>query len=90
MVVQELTPEIARSVGVSPRTQGVAMARVQEGSPAEDAGVQAGDVILKVNQHKIYSLREYRAALGRVKDSNRVLFLVRRGDDVVYIAMKPG
>ena len=90
MVVQELTPEIARSVGVSPQTQGVVVTRVQEGSPAEDAGVQPGDVILEVNQQKIHSLREYRAALGRVKGSNRVLFLVRRGDDVVYIAMKPG
>jgi serine protease Do len=77
MVVQELTPEIARSVGVSPQTQGVVVARVQEGSRAEAAGVQAGDVIPEVNQHKIYSLREYRAALGRVKDGNRVLFLVR-------------
>jgi membrane-associated protease RseP (regulator of RpoE activity) len=90
MVVQELTPELARSVGVSPQTQGVVVTRVQEDSPAEDAGVQQEDVIIEVNQQKIHSLREYRAALGRVKGSNRVVFLIRRGDDFVYIAMKPG
>ena len=33
MVVQELTPEIARSVGVSPQTQGVVVTRVQGGQP---------------------------------------------------------
>ena len=90
MVVQELTPELARSVGVSPQTQVVVVTRVQEGSPAEDAGVQQEDIIIEVNQQKIHSLREYRAALGRVKGSNRVVFLVRRGDDFVYIAMKAG
>jgi S1-C subfamily serine protease len=29
--------------------------------------VQQGDLIPKVNQQKIHSLRDYRAALGRVK-----------------------
>jgi serine protease Do len=90
MVAQELTPEIARNVGVLPQTRGVVVTRVQEGSPAEAAGVQQGDVIIELNQQKIRSLREYRAALGRVKGSNRLLFLVRRGDEFVCIAMKPG
>jgi len=67
LTVQELTPEIARRVGVSPQTQGVVVTQAQEGSPADDAGVQQGDLIPKVNQQKIHSLREYRAALGRVK-----------------------
>jgi len=62
----------------------------QEGSPADDAGVQQGDLVPKVNQQKIHSLREHRAALGRVKGTDSVLFLVRRGDNVTYMAMRPG
>jgi serine protease Do len=90
LTVQELTPEIARRVGVSPQTPGIVVTPVQESSPADDAGVQHGDVIPEVNQQKIHSLREYRAALRHVKGSDSVLFLVRRGGNVTYMAMRPG
>jgi serine protease Do len=90
LTVQELTPEIARRMGVSPQTQGVVVTQVQEGSPADEAGVQQGDLILEVNHQKIHSPSEYHAALGRGKGTDSALFLVQRGDNVTYMAMRPG
>ena len=74
-------------------TKGIALLADAWGGHASrtriSSGVQSG-LFTECARLQIYSLREYRAALGRVKGSNRVLFLVCRGDDVVYIAMKPG
>jgi serine protease Do len=89
MTVQELTPEIARNLGVS-ESKGIIVTNVEEGTPAEEAGLRRGDVILEVNQKKVANLRDYRAALGRVGSTDSLLLLVRRGNNVLYVALKVG
>jgi serine protease Do len=87
LTVQELTPEIARSLRVS-ESKGLVVTNVEEGSPADEAGLRRGDVIVEVNQKKVDNLRDYRAALGRVGGAESVLLLVRRGGNVLYVAVK--
>ncbi len=89
MTVQELTPEIARNLGVS-ESKGVIVTNVEDGTPAEEAGLRRGDVILEVNQKKVENLRDYRAALARVGSTESMLLLVRRGSNVLYVALKLG
>jgi serine protease Do len=89
MTVQELTPEIARSLGVS-ESKGLVVTNVDDGSPSEEAGLRRGDVIVEVNQKKVENLRDYRAALGRVGGGDSLLMLVRRGSNVLYVALKMG
>jgi serine protease Do len=88
LTVQNLSPEIARRLGLPPRTHGVVVTNVQEGSAADDVGIQQGDVIEEINQHTITNVREYRAALRQVKAHEPVLLLVRRGDTTLYLAMQ--
>jgi serine protease Do len=87
LAVQELTPEIARSLGL-PSLQGVIVSHVAEGSPADEVGMRRGDVILEVNQQKVTSLQDYQAGLDRVENAESVLFLIRRGDNVMYVALQ--
>jgi serine protease Do len=87
MTVQELTPEIARSLRVTD-TKGLVVTDVEEGSPADEAGIRRGDLIVEVNQRKVENLRDYRAALGRVGSADSLLLLVRRGGNVLYVALK--
>jgi serine protease Do len=89
MTVQELTPEIARSLGVS-ESKGLVVTNVDDGSPSDEAGLRRGDVIVEVNQKKVENLRDYRAALGRVGGGDSLLMLVRRGSNVLYVALKMG
>jgi serine protease Do len=89
MTVQELTPEIARNLGVS-ESKGVVVTNVEDGSPADEAGIRRGDVILEVNQKKIQTVQDYRAAIGRVGGPESLLLLVRRGGNVLYVALKMG
>jgi serine protease Do len=87
--VQTLTPEIAESLGIDQGTQGVVVARVDPGSAADDAGIQRGDVILEVNRETVEGLADYRKALKNVGKGKSVLFLVRRGTNTIFLALKP-
>jgi serine protease Do len=46
--VQPLTPELVKQLGVPADVKGVVVTDVKDGSPAEAAGIQEGDVITKV------------------------------------------
>jgi serine protease Do len=76
--VQALTPDLAEQLGTRPG-RGVVVSEVDEGSPAEEAGLREGDVILEVNTQSITSIRELQASLGRVRAGEPILLLVRRG-----------
>jgi Do/DeqQ family serine protease len=46
--IQDLTPEIAQALGLR-HTQGAVISQVEPGSPAAQAGLEPGDVIVEVN-----------------------------------------
>jgi serine protease Do len=84
---QDLTPEIARSFRVR-ETKGLVVTNVDEGTPADEAGMRRGDVIVEVNQKKVENLHDYRAALARVGSADSLQLLMRRGGNVLYVALK--
>ena len=65
------------------------MTAVEPGSPAEDAGLRRGDVILEVNRQAVEDADGYRKALRESEKGKNVLFLVRRGDNTIFLALKP-
>ncbi len=86
--VQTLTPEIAENLGVS-ETKGVVVSGVESGSAADDAGIRRGDVILEVNRQAVGDVDDYKAALKKIETGKNVLLLVRRGDNTIFLALKP-
>jgi serine protease Do len=88
LAVQELKADVAQELGL-PNTPAVVVTDVEEGSPAEAGGMNRGDLILEVNQQQVTTLQDFRAALGRTGGSKSVLFLIRRGDNAVYVALRP-
>jgi serine protease Do len=90
LAVQNLTPEIAESLGIDAKTKGVVVAGVEPGSPADEAGLQRGDVVLEVNREPVPNEGAYRKALKKMDKGKSVLLLVRRGDNTIFMALKPG
>jgi serine protease Do len=82
--VQDLTGELAEQLGVQGE-KGVVVTDVESGSPAEQAGMRRGDVILEVNQNEVGNAAEFRSA---VTDQEKVLLLVRRGEATIFVAVK--
>jgi serine protease Do len=62
VVVESLCPQLSDYFGV-PRGQGVLVRSVEKGSPAEAAGLKAGDVITKVNNETVHDMADWRHAM---------------------------
>ena len=60
---QDLTDDIARALGTS-AGQGAVVTRVQAGSPAAAAGLQAGDVIVRVDGRAVHGAADFHNAEG--------------------------
>ncbi len=58
--------------------EGVLVNRVQAGSVGDDAGLQAGDVIVEINRQVVRNPEEYQTITSRLKSGADVLFLVKR------------
>jgi serine protease Do len=84
--VQTVTPDIARSLGLD-QAQGVIVSNVQPGSPAADAGLARGDVILEVNRRAIKSPAELQNIIDNATAGANLLFLVRRSGNNLFLAM---
>ncbi len=88
LAVQKLTPEIAEELGLE-RTEGVVVTGVTPGSAADDAGLQRGDVIAEVNRHPVRTVADFERETAKTGKGRSVLFLVRRGQGSLFLALKP-
>ncbi len=78
--VQEITPVLARSMELE-STEGVLISHVDEGSPAEKAGVERGDLLQKVGDKTIHSLEEAQRALAdAIVDDDIGFHIIRHGE----------
>ncbi|HYG70156.1 MAG TPA: DegQ family serine endoprotease [Anaeromyxobacteraceae bacterium] len=84
-----LTPEVARQLGTS-GDQGVVVADVTAGGPAERAGLQRGDIILEVNRQPVTTPEQIAGIVGKMKDGEMALLRVRRGDAAVFVPVPVG
>ena len=57
--------------------------------PAAEAGLRRGDVIAEVNRRPVHNVRQYEKALGASGKGKSVLFLVRRGENTIFLAVRP-
>jgi len=88
LTVQRLTPQMAESLGLD-KMEGVVVTGVEPGSAADEAGIRRGDVIMEVDRKSIRNLDEYKKAVAAIRKGRGVLFLVRRGDSTLFLALKP-
>ncbi len=89
LVVQNLTPEIARSLNVKD-TKGVIVTDIQQGSPADEADVRAGDVIREINRKPIRNVDDFRELVSKARPKDGVVMLVRRENMTFYAVMRNG
>jgi len=78
--VQPLTSELAKPLGVPAETKGLLVSSVKEGSPAEAAGIQEGDVITKVfRNHKLQPMTAVKDFQELAAKQNELAVYVQRG-----------
>jgi serine protease Do len=86
LTVEDITPHIMRELGLRDRT-GVVVTGVAQGSPADDAGIQAGDIIKETNRVPVKNLRDFESAMSKSGKNKPVLFLIKRGAATFYVSI---
>ena len=87
VVVQELTPEIARQFELQVES-GVVIREVAAGSPAAEAGLRAGLVIQEIDSKPVASLEDFRVALADANLEKGVLLYIASGSGGQYIVLR--
>jgi serine protease Do/serine protease DegQ len=83
---QDLTPELARAFNIKP-TQGAVITMIEQGSPAQKAGLKIGDVIVKANGRKVRSSIDMYNLVGLMRIGQTVeMELIRNGRVTVVSA----
>ncbi len=89
LAVQTLTPELADNLGLESGLKGVVVTQVDPEGPAGEAGMRRGDVILEVNRSPVKDAAAYGKAVRAGAKGKSLLFLVRRGENTIFLAVKP-
>ena len=85
--VAELTPEITQRFGIDDTT-GVIVIDVTSDGKGAAAGIQMGDIIKEINHRLIESVKDYAAAMDKIKDDESVnLFIWRKNAGFMVIKL---
>ncbi len=87
--VETLTPGVARELGL-PEGRGVVVRSVGDSSPAAEAGIRPGDVLVEVDHQRVASVAEMKRAVDRHPKNTPMVVLLRRHDQSLYVAMDTG
>lgn len=89
VLIQEVNKDLAESFGLD-KPYGALVAQVVEGSPAEDAGIQTGDIIIEFEGEEINLSSELPQLVGRTKVGETVKLKVVRNKETKTIKLKIG
>jgi len=89
LAVSDLTAEARQQANVPAHVHGVIVENVRPASPADDAGIQPGDVILEVNRKPAVSASEFANQVHQNHDGKDLLLLVWSKGNASYRTIHP-
>jgi serine protease Do len=92
LALASLSPDVRGQLDLPPHTRGAVVTEVRPGSPAEQAGIQQGDVIVGVGTQAVTSpeqaVRAIRESEGKGKGDAVALRILRDGQ-TAFVAVNP-
>jgi serine protease Do len=87
--VAEMTPKLAKEFGYKESAQGVVVTRVQPDSPAAEAGLHRGMLLVKVDKKRVKDVAAVREAVAKASSDKGVLLQVRSPEGATdYLVIK--
>ena len=87
ITLKELTPELSQQLGLIEKS-GLVVVQVESNSPAEEAGIRQGDIIMEMDQKPVKNIDEYSKQILQYKKGDTILFLIKRGGSALYLTLK--
>ena len=76
LAVDDLSQDVRQQLNLPAEVKGAAIANVRPGSPADEAGLQPGDVVLEVNRKPVVSAEQFASAVHSTPQGKDILLLV--------------
>ena len=89
LAVSDLTSDVKQQIGAPDQLHGAVIQNVRPASPAEDAGLQPGDVILEVNRHTTASASQVVNQIHQSPSGKDLLLLVWSKGNASYRTVHP-
>ena len=84
VAVNDLTPDVRQQLNVPEQVKGAAVESVRPASPAEEAGLAPGDVILEVNRHPVANADTFANQVHSTPAGKDILLLVWSRGNATY------
>jgi len=81
---------VAETVAEVELLSGVVVVEVAENSPAAEAGVRPGDIILEIEQTHVRDLDQFKEKLKDYNPGDTILLLVKRQNAALFLTLKVG
>jgi serine protease Do len=89
LAVNDLTPEMREQLNLPAQINGAAVQSVRPASPAEDAGISPGDIILEINRHPVASAEKFVNEVHSTPAGKDILLLVWSRGGSTYRVVHP-
>jgi len=89
LAVSDLTPETRQQINAPDQIHGVVVQSVRPASPADEAGIQPGDVIVEVNRKPAQSASQFASEMHRNQGGKDFLLLVWSKGNSSYRTLHP-
>ena len=86
ITVDDINPKWQRMFHLKDKT-GVVVIDILPASPADNAGIQAGDIIKEINRKPVRDITEFTTLLSQMEKDKPVLFLIKRGAQTFYVSI---
>ena len=80
--LEPLNQQLARQFGIQEVNEGLVVVEVRAGSPADNAGINEGDLILQVNRQNVKTLDDVQKAIAKNAGKSVLLFINRAGQTI--------
>jgi serine protease Do len=77
---------LTKELGLS-ETTGILITQVDNNSPAAEAGLKPGDIILEIDQAPARNLDDFLEKTKNYHEGDTILFLIKRGNSTLYLTL---
>jgi serine protease Do len=89
--VTDLDPRLRQQFNIPSELSGALVMSVRNGTPAYEAGLRTGDVLLEVNRHKIRNTQDAIEQSKKIKDRSLLRVWSKGGSRFIVVqGAKPG
>jgi serine protease Do len=88
LMIQTLTPRLARRFDLPLDECGAVIVRVESRSPASRAGLRRGDLIKEVDDKEVKSARDFERTLRKLREKKNLLLKIKRKEHSLFVSLR--